>query len=45
MLLISRLIGSVAFLSIAMFGAEAALRDQAGSLDWQTFRFPNMELA
>jgi hypothetical protein len=38
--LISRLIGSVAFLSIAMFSADAALRDQTGSLDWQRFKVP-----
>src|SRR6266480_7275635 len=38
--LISRLIGSVAFLSIAVFSAGAALRDQTGSLDWQTFKVP-----
>jgi hypothetical protein len=38
--LISRLIGSVAFLSIALFSADAALRDQTGSLDWQRFKVP-----
>jgi len=38
--LISRLIGSVAFLPIAVFSADAALRDQTGSLHWQTFKVP-----
>jgi hypothetical protein len=44
MRLISRLLGSVALLCIAMFSAEAATHDRAGSLDWQSFRFRNMEL-
>jgi hypothetical protein len=38
--LIPRLIGSVAFLSVAVFSAEAAVRDQTGSLDWQIFKVP-----
>jgi hypothetical protein len=38
--LISRLIGSVAFLSMAVCSADAALRDQPGALDWQTFKVP-----
>jgi hypothetical protein len=38
--LIFRLIGSVAFLSVAVFSADAALRDQSGSLHWQTFQVP-----
>jgi hypothetical protein len=37
MRLISRLLGSVALLCIAMFSAEAATHDRAGSLDWQSF--------
>jgi hypothetical protein len=41
MCLISRLLGCVAFLSIAMSSAQAELRDRAGALDWQTFRVPN----
>jgi hypothetical protein len=40
MRLISRLLGSVALLCIAMFSAEAAMPDRAGSLDWQTFQVP-----
>ena len=40
MRLISRLLGSVALLCIATFTAEAATRDRAGSLDWQTFQVP-----
>jgi hypothetical protein len=40
MRLISRLLGSVALLCIAMFTAEAATRDRAGSLDWQMFQVP-----
>jgi hypothetical protein len=38
--LISRLIGSVAFLSMAVCSANAALRDQTGSLHWLTFQVP-----
>ena len=38
--LISRLIGSVAFLPIAVFSADAALRDQTGSLHWLKFQVP-----
>jgi hypothetical protein len=38
--LISRLMGSVAFLSMAVCSADAALRDQTGALDWQTFQVP-----
>jgi hypothetical protein len=38
--LISRLIGSVAFLSMAVCSADAALRGQPGALDWQTFKVP-----
>jgi len=40
MRLISRLLGSVALLCIAMFSAEAATPDRGGSLDWQTFQVP-----
>ena len=40
MRLISRLLGSVALLCIATFTAEAATRDRAGPLDWQTFQVP-----
>jgi hypothetical protein len=40
MRLIFRLLGSVALLCVAMLTAEATLRDQAGSLDWQTFKVP-----
>jgi hypothetical protein len=44
MRLIARLLGSVALLCIAISSVEAATRDQAGSLDWETFQFQNMEL-
>ncbi len=40
MRLISRLLGSVALLCIAMFSAETATPDRGGSLDWQTFQVP-----
>jgi hypothetical protein len=43
MRLMSRLLVSVALLCIAMFTVEATTQDRAG-LDWQTFRFQNMEL-
>jgi hypothetical protein len=42
---ICALLGALAFLSVAMSAAQAELRDRAGALDWQTFMFPNMELA
>jgi hypothetical protein len=38
--LISRLLGSVALLCMAMFSAKAPTRDGAGSLDWQVFQVP-----
>jgi hypothetical protein len=38
--LISRLLGTMGCLSIAALAAEAALCEQAGSLDWQTFKVP-----
>ena len=37
---ICALLGTLAFLSVAMSAAEAELRDRAGSLDWQTFKVP-----
>jgi hypothetical protein len=37
---ICALLGALAFLSVAMFAAQAELRDRAGSLDWQTFKVP-----
>jgi hypothetical protein len=40
MCLISRLLGCVAFLSIAMSTPQAELLDRVGALDWQTFRVP-----
>ena len=40
MRLVAHLLGMVALLCIAMSSAEAATRDQAGSLDWETFQVP-----
>jgi hypothetical protein len=40
MRLMSRLLGSVALLCITMFSAEAAMRDRANALDWQTYQVP-----
>jgi hypothetical protein len=40
MRLIARLLGMVPLLCIAMCSAEAATRDQAGTLDWETFQVP-----
>ena len=40
MRVMSPLLGGVALLCIPMFSAEAAARDRAGSLDWQTFQVP-----
>jgi hypothetical protein len=37
---ICALLGALAFLSVAMFAAQAELRDRGGSLDWQTFKVP-----
>jgi hypothetical protein len=37
---ICALLGALAFLSVAMFAAQAQLWDRAGSLDWQTFKVP-----
>jgi hypothetical protein len=37
---ICTLLGALAFLSVAMFAAQAQLWDRAGSLDWQTFKVP-----
>ena len=44
MRLISGLLGSVALLCLAMFGAEAATRDRASPWIGKRFRFQNMEL-
>jgi hypothetical protein len=40
MRLVARLLGMAALLCIAISSAEAATRDQAGSLDWETFQVP-----
>jgi hypothetical protein len=38
--LISRLLGGMGFLCMAALAAKAALWEQAGSLDWETFKVP-----
>jgi hypothetical protein len=40
MCLISKLLGFIFVLSIAMSSAQAELLDRAGTLNWQTFRVP-----